>query len=113
MDKPIRVNRFEVINHLSDGSGREVIVWQGELFEVTESIQDGGMTLKIFLKDTDDRLNMSRIADASIKHVQLDSKIATAAALFNEYLKWAKDQDLELEQITHIINSFKVDKEHK
>lgn len=45
------VNRFEVINHLSDGSGREVVVWNGEPFKVETSLQDQGQTLKVFLTD--------------------------------------------------------------
>jgi hypothetical protein len=45
------VNRFEVINHLSDGTGREVVVWKGEPFAVKPSLQDDGRTLKIFLTD--------------------------------------------------------------
>lgn len=45
------VNRFEVINHMSDGSGRQVTVWHGEPFKVEPSLQDDGRTLKIFLTD--------------------------------------------------------------
>ena len=45
------VNRFEIINHLSDGTGREVVVWRGESFKVEFSMQDGGRTLKAFLTD--------------------------------------------------------------
>lgn len=45
------VNRFEVINHLSDGSGREVRIWEGEPFKVELDLQDDGRTLKVFLMD--------------------------------------------------------------
>lgn len=45
------VNRFEVINHLPDGKGREVVVWTGDPFKAEFSLQDDGHTLKVFLTD--------------------------------------------------------------
>lgn len=54
-DKPIVVNRFEVINHLLTGpeNGRELVIWKDEPFEVTCSLQDDGRTLKVFLSPKD------------------------------------------------------------
>jgi len=51
LERTDTVNRFEVINHLSDGSGREVVVWKGKSFKVEYSLQDDGQTLKVFLTD--------------------------------------------------------------
>lgn len=48
------VNRFEVINHLSDGSGRETVVWKDSDFTVETSMQDDNRTMKVFLLDIED-----------------------------------------------------------
>lgn len=46
------VNRFEVVNHLPAGNGREIVIWNKEPFDVTYSLQDEGRTLKVFLSGT-------------------------------------------------------------
>lgn len=43
-----------------------------------------------------------------LEHELLDSKIATASALFNEFLKWCEENDIKPYQITHITQSFQL-----
>lgn len=56
MDKII-VNRLEVIDHTTTFGGRTYVKWVNFNFTVELSEQDGGRTLKIFLKDAPDSLD--------------------------------------------------------
>lgn len=49
-----RVNRVEVIDHTPEGEGRVFVKWTEGDFEFETSVQDGGKTLKIFLKEPED-----------------------------------------------------------
>lgn len=53
-----KVNRLEVIGD----NGRLLTVWVERPFEVTESLQDEGRTLKIFLKGDDQAPHWKRAA---------------------------------------------------
>lgn len=44
------INRVEIINHSKYGKGREYVLWKDDI-EVTQSIQDQGKTLKVFIRD--------------------------------------------------------------
>lgn len=44
------VNRFEVIDHTSEGDGRSYVKWVDDDFDVTLDLQDNARTLKVFLK---------------------------------------------------------------
>lgn len=41
-----------------------------------------------------------------LEHELLDSKIATAAALFNEWVKWCNDNGIPAYSIPHITKAF-------
>ena len=47
-----KVTRVEVVNHRSDGEGREYVNWHEDNV-VTYDLQDGGKTLKVFIVDRD------------------------------------------------------------
>lgn len=46
-----------------------------------------------------------------IEHDMLDSKIATAAALFNEWIKWCTDNNLKPRVVAAIPRLFEVSQE--
>lgn len=50
-DEPKEYTRLEVIDHTSQGTGREYTKWVSEPFVVKFDEQDDGRTLKIFLSD--------------------------------------------------------------
>lgn len=45
----LTVNRFEVIDHTSNGQGRVLSKWESFDFQPFFDVQDGGRTLKVFL----------------------------------------------------------------
>lgn len=42
-----------------------------------------------------------------IEAPKLESKNATFVALVNEVIKWAKDNDIQPQQVTHFMDGFK------
>ena len=48
---------------------------------------------------------------AKIEHETLDSKIATATALFNEWVKWCEENDVHPRTIALIPKLFEMSKE--
>jgi len=52
----MKVNRFEVIDHTSDGEGREFVKWVERAFHVETTIQDDGKTFKVFLSDKERKI---------------------------------------------------------
>lgn len=51
------------------------------------------------------------MSKVKLEHELLDSKIATAAALFNEWIKWCNEQGIKPYAIPHITAAFNVNKE--
>lgn len=45
-----KLNRIEVINHSKGGEGREYVLWRDDI-EISTDLQDGGRTLKVFVRD--------------------------------------------------------------
>lgn len=45
---------------------------------------------------------------AVLEHPQLDSNIATAAALFNEWIKWCTDHNIDGYAMTHITQAYQI-----
>ena len=43
-----------------------------------------------------------------LEHELLDSKIATAAALFNEWIRWCEENNIKSYAIPHITAAFNV-----
>lgn len=48
------------------------------------------------------------MAKVKIEHELLESKIATAAALFNEWITWCKANGINGTQMSHITDAFRV-----
>lgn len=48
------------------------------------------------------------MAKVKLEHELLDSKIATAAALFNEWIKWCKENGIHGYQMPHITGAFNI-----
>lgn len=46
------------------------------------------------------------MSKVKLEHELLDSTIATAAALFNEWIKWCEANGIKGYQIPHITNAF-------
>lgn len=46
---------------------------------------------------------------AKIEHDILDSKVATAVALFNEWIRWCNENDIQERTLTDIPKLFSVD----
>lgn len=48
------------------------------------------------------------MSKVKIEHELLESRIATATALFDQWIKWCKDNGIKSYQIPHITQAFNV-----